>query len=261
MVSKTGRIRRTRMIEDGYCIIPNVLDNNFLDELRQETNTLNDTLPHHPDTRFQGTHLVIYFEENQIMRRLSEWQPARTALEEMEFGDFVPHPALIILTKLGHDPALYWHQDWQKWEDPLSCSPWPQTIFLSYYLEDTAVENGCLRVIPGTHLKRIQLHDQMVPAHDEGARFIDENHPVMFINHPEQVDVEIKAGSLVIGDARLLHGTHRNQSKERRNLLLIWHDRPETIPQYWTDHVPQEILERDAAINYSPTRIPGKYLK
>jgi ectoine hydroxylase-related dioxygenase (phytanoyl-CoA dioxygenase family) len=194
------------------------------------------------------------------MKRLAEWQPSRQALEEMQFGDFNHGGSLIVLTKEPYAPALYWHQDWMRWNDPLSCTPWPQTIFLSYYLEDTSVENGCLKVIPGTHLKRIPLHDQLVTAHEQGARFIEEDHPLMFSDHPDQVDVESKAGSLVLADARVLHAAYKNQTDRRRNLLLLWHNRPETVPDYWEDEIPQMVQDRDPQAAYPGTRIPGQYL-
>ena len=49
------------------------------------------------------------------------------------------------------------------WNDPLSLTPWPQTMFLSYYLQGLTVENGCLQVIPGSHLRRTPLHDDLEP--------------------------------------------------------------------------------------------------
>ena len=136
---------------------------------------------------------------------------ARERREQMGFDDFTSSKQLLILTKEPYAPALYWHQDWGQWNDPLSCTPWPQKIFLSYYLEDTSLENGCFQVIPGTHLKRIPLHDQLVTAHEQGARFIEESHPIMFSHHPDQVDVLTKAGSLVLGDARVLHAAEKTR--------------------------------------------------
>lgn len=194
------------------------------------------------------------------MRRLAEWQPARQALEQMGFGDFKHGGGLIVLTKEPYAPAFYWHQDWGQWNDPLSCTPWPQTIFLSYYLEDTSLANGCFQVIPGTHLKRIPLHDQLVTAHEQGARFIEENHPIMFNHHPDQVDVLTKAGSLVLGDARVLHAARKNQTDQRRNLLLLWHSRPKTVPDYWEGETPLLFVEGDPEITYPSSRIPGQYL-
>ncbi len=248
------------MLRDGYCVIPDILSEDFLEELRCETDRLNDTMEHHPDTKYQGTHLSIKFEENSFMRRLSGCQPARQALEELGFGDFKRGGGVIILTKEPNAPALYWHQDWMRWNDPLSCTPWPQTIFLSYYLEETGIENGCLRVIPGTHLKRIPLHDRMVTAHEQGARFIDEKHPIMFSDHPDQVNVFSNPGDLVIADARVLHAAYKNQTGERRNLILLWHNRPEGVPDYWEEEVPSVIREQDPEATYEGTRIPGGYL-
>ena len=147
-----------------------------------------------------------------------------------------------------------------RWNDPLSCTPWPQVMFVSYYLQDTRVENGCLKVIPGTHLKRIPLHDQMVTAHEQGARFIEEDDPVMFSNHPDQVEVPSQAGSMVLADARVLHAAYRNQTNERRDLLLLWHSRPETVPAIWDGEVPETFAQRDPNAEYEGTRVPGGLL-
>ena len=135
---------------------------------------------------------------------------------------------MLVLTKPARGPALYWHQDWMMWNDPLSCTPWPQTIFVSYYLDGTSVENGCLKIIPGTHRKRIPLHDTLVTAHEQGARFIEEDHPVMFSDHPDQVNVEVGPRDLVLADARVLHAAYKNRTDEPRDLLLLWHRRPMT---------------------------------
>jgi ectoine hydroxylase-related dioxygenase (phytanoyl-CoA dioxygenase family) len=134
-------------------------------------------------------------------------------------------------------------------------------MFVSYYLNDTTIENGCLKVIPGTHLKRIPLHDQLVPAHDQGARFIEEDHPIMFSDQPDQVDVCVSAGSLVLADARILHSARRNLTNQRRTLILAWHSRPTiTVPAYWAGDIPEVILKRVANQDYPGSRIPGNFL-
>jgi hypothetical protein len=260
MTTETAQEIREQMLRDGFCVIPGILDQEFVQELRGETDRLNNTVEHHPDARYQGTHVGVKYEENEYMRQLSEWPPARQALGKIGFGDFKRTDGLIILTKEPYGPALYWHQDWSRWNDPLSCSPWPQQIFLSYYLEETQIENGCLKVIPGTHLERIPLHDNMVTAHEQGARFIEDDHPVMFSDHPDQVNVFSKPGDLVLADARVLHSACKNQTGESRNLILLWHNRPETVPEYWESEVPSVIKDRAPEASYERTRIPGEYL-
>lgn len=261
MTPEVALAKREQMLHDGYCVIDDILSEEFLKELRDESERLIAGHVQPDDVIYQGQHVNVRGEENQHIQKLLEWQPARDALEQIGFGDFTTAGGIIILTKDPGAPALYWHQDWMRWNDPLSCAPWPQTIFLNYYLTDTTRENGCLKVIPGTHRKRIALHDILVPAHEQGARFIEENHPVMFSDYPDQVDVCVKAGSLVLADARILHSAYKNYTDVRRTLILAWHSRPNTVPDYWNDEIPEPVANRDADANYPMSRIPGDYLQ
>ena len=83
----------------------------------------------------------------------------------------------------------------------------------------------------------------------------------MFCDRPDSIDSPVKAGSLVIGEGRVLHAARDNQSNRRRTLLLGWHSRPATVPGNWDGDVPEEILNRDPNAKYEPTRVPGQYLK
>jgi ectoine hydroxylase-related dioxygenase (phytanoyl-CoA dioxygenase family) len=110
------------------------------------------------------------------------------------------------------------------WEHPISYTDKPQQYFLMYYLVDTNRNNGCLRLIPGSHLKRHDLHDLDRRAHDgdEVGRAKNMNHPA-FQKAEGEVDVPVRAGDVVIGDARLLHSAHANQSDQWRTVLTIWY--------------------------------------
>ena len=261
MTPEKAIAKRTDLEHDGYCVIDDILSDDFLQELRDESEALMKDWIMPPDFKYQGQHVTETAANNASIQKLIDWQPARSALEEIGYGDFESGGGIIILTKDPGEPPLYWHQDWMQWNDPISLSPWPQVIFLSYYLQDTSIENGCLKVIPGTHHTRISLHDQMVPAHEQGARTIPEDHPVMFSDHPDQVDVCVKAGSLVLADARLLHSAYRNQTDVRRTLILAWHRRPYGAPEHWNGDIPDAIVHRDPETEYEGSRIPGEYLK
>ena len=43
-----------------------------------------------------------------------------------------------------------------------------------------------------------------------------------FSTRPDEQDVPAKAGDVVIGDARLLHATHANQTDQRRTVITLW---------------------------------------
>lgn len=253
---------RERMLRDGFCVVEGVVSQAFLEALREETERLIADHEEPPEMVYQGQHIGVKRADNPVIDRLLSWAPSYAALEALGFGDFETSGSVIILTKEPHGPPLYWHQDWMQWNDPLSLSPWPQIIFLNYYLTDTSVENGCLKVIPGSHRRRVPLHDRLVPAHEQGARFIEADHPVMFADDPAQVHVPVKAGDLVLGDARVLHAAGANRTGERRTLVLGWHRRPtDSIPNYWTGPVPEAISRRDPAAEYEGSRVPGAFLQ
>ena len=82
----------------------------------------------------------------------------------------------------------------------------------------------------------------------------------MFSDDPNQVNVEVGPRDLVLADPRALHAAYRNQTDEPRDLLLLWHIRPDTVPDHWDRDVPQTIVQRNPDGQYEPSRVPGTYL-
>ena len=178
MTPEVALEKREQMIEEGFCIVDDVLSEEFLQELRDESERLIAGHVEPEDVIYQGQHVNVRGEDNPYIQKLLEWQPSRDALEQIGFGDFVSSGGIIILTKESDGPPLYWHQDWDALETIRSAARrGPKRFFLIIISPIQTGKNGCLKVIPGTHRKRIDLHDILVPAHEQGARFIDEDHP------------------------------------------------------------------------------------
>lgn len=90
------------------------------------------------------------------------------------------------------------------------------------YLTKTMVENGCLRVIPGTHLTPHELHS-LPKAHTKDiATQVSEDSNV-YSSHPDEVPVTVNIGDVLIGDSRLLHSAYANKSSQERPLLTLWY--------------------------------------
>ena len=158
--------------------------------------------------------------------------------ENPEYADIIGSPALtdllrecgatdprftggFLISKPGQGPPLFWHQDWWGWDDPSAYQPRAQQLFVMIYLTDTRVENGCLRVIPGSHRHDHPLH-HLETAHSEDMQgYKDPNNPA-YADHPDQVAVPVRAGDVLIGDARLIHGAFANRTDEERPLLTLW---------------------------------------
>lgn len=155
-----------------------------------------------------------------------------------EYADVIAAPALLqalrdagatdprftggfLISKPGGGPPLFWHQDWWGWDDETAYRPRAQQLFAMIYLTDTTIENGCLRVIPRSHRLDHLLH-HLDTAHSEGMQGYKDPGNAAYADHPDQVAVPVKAGDVLIGDARLIHGAFANLTDEERPLLTLW---------------------------------------
>lgn len=127
-----------------------------------------------------------------------------------------------LISKPPAGKSLWWHQDWWAWNELCSYEPVPPQVFAMCYLTDTSRTNGCLRVLPGTHRARHELHKTLPSAHsDEINNLPDDSFAHMTI--PGERDVPVLAGDIVIGDSRVLHATHPNTSDQRRHCITLWY--------------------------------------
>ncbi len=211
-----------QLFRDGFCVFKNILSPEMLRELRTVTADLlaEAGSKHHEQYRYQGSNISVAYQ-HEVFARLFAWPQALAGLRQLGFA----HPkwmSAYLLSKPPKAPPLYWHQDWWAWDEPCSAGATPPQLFLMYYLTDTTRENGCLRVIPGTHRRRIALHDLLPPAHAKEAYEAPLDSP-LFQDHPDARDITVKAGDLVIGDARVLHAAHANQTDQPRSCLTLWY--------------------------------------
>ena len=269
------------IIDKGYAVVPGVLDQTILDELRTVTDELlrNYSAADREKYKYQGSNIAMEYQ-HPVFARLIAWPRTIEALAEFGFDD-PRYWSGYILSKPPHAPPLYWHQDWWAWDEPISADPVPAQLFLMYYLTDTRRENGCLRVIPGTHRRRISFHDELDEPHTDKSYHADVSSP-LFRDHPDAVDVPVHAGDLVLGDARVLHAAHANQTDQRRTLLTLWyfgrfHSLPESLQATVAggDPSPPTTLEPELRRSLEPlspryrgtatpakwNRIPGAHLK
>jgi hypothetical protein len=165
---------------------------------------------------------MIPTTSDPFFSELIVWPGALGALASLGFA----HPTFSdgwIISKPPHGPRLFWHYDWFAWEDERSYEPEPPQIFLMYYLVDTTVENGCLRLIPGSHTQHNPIHDLLGAPHSRELTEARDMGNASFSTRPDEIDVPVRAGDLLIGDARLLHAAHANETDERRTLITLWY--------------------------------------
>ncbi len=135
-------------------------------------------------------------------------------------------------TKDARDPGFVsWHQDSTYWglSEPDIVTAWVA-------FSDSVVENGCMRVMPGTHLM-----DQL-PHKDTFAdnNMLTRGQEVQVDVDPSRaVNVELQPGEFSLHHVRLVHGSDPNPSDRRRIGFAI---------RYVPTYVRQTAGPRDSAM-------------
>lgn len=147
------------------------------------------------------------------------------------FMEIASDPALLdaVSQLIGHDVILWgcqsfckppgdgmevpWHQDGHYWPiRPLAtCTVW-------IAIDDSMAENGCMRVIPGSH------RDQQLVEHlkeDRERLVLNQRVADGVFDENEVVDVELEAGQMSMHDVYMIHGSNPNTSPRRRAGLAI----------------------------------------
>jgi len=94
-----------------------------------------------------------------------------------------------------------------------------KTISCSIYFESTDRENGCLKVLPGTH-------QQGILTHVKGEREFSFGEWVLIDpkrDEDEGVDVICPPGTVVLFSPNLLHRAYQNTSIDRTGYRVAWH--------------------------------------
>ncbi len=105
--------------------------------------------------------------------------------------------------RLAEKGADYIHRDVLQWSRPL--------LTVIFYLEETTLENGCTRVIPGTHLlwarQSLRLHED--PVFQQTGVF------------EQTVPVPMPAGGLLALDSLVLHAAGTNYTSGTRMSMTV----------------------------------------
>ncbi len=88
-------------------------------------------------------------------------------------------------------------------------------LSLQIYLDDVTVENGCLWMVPGSH-----LHGILPGVYDKGV--LDRLYTDMErYEGAEPVPVEVPAGSVIFFHAHVIHGSKGNRTNSARRAMVI----------------------------------------
>ncbi len=103
-----------------------------------------------------------------------------------------------------------WHEDSAYWEGKFDRLDQIVTVWLA--IDDSTITNGCMGVIPGTHINGFSEYETV----DNQENTFDTEINSGSFNEEEAVWFELERGQCSLHDARIIHGAGPNNSQHRR---------------------------------------------
>lgn len=213
--------QRMSLAVRGYTIVRDFLSDAPMDMLREQSDAVLDGLPkqHRDEYKSQGS-LVNLGDHPEYSNLIGS-----TKIQDL-ISDLGPADsrwlAGYLISKPPNSPALFWHQDWWGWDHPISYTSRLTGLGVMIYMSDTCVDNGCLRVIPGSHRCKHRLHSLPV-AHEQSLSHIEDPDDIAYQSDESELAVEVEAGDVVLMDPRLLHSAYANKTNGERSLITLWY--------------------------------------
>lgn len=203
--------------KDGYVIVENVFNEAEVQKLIQEIEggkRVAESVNIRKDASGKTTKLAIWHELGEDI-----WSAAST------------HPRIVnnVRILLGEDAAFFhgkvmlkeaktggaweWHQDYGYWYEQGFLLPNMMSAFVA--LDAATIENGCLRVLKGSHHLGRLNHGRV------GTQTgVDPERLKQIESLFESVSCEMKAGSVLFFHGNLLHSSSANESEHHRRSFI-----------------------------------------
>jgi len=197
--------------EQGYVIVRNAIDPELAFEVEKHVHWLGKKFP---DIRPEQLHHNLLVDDPFIHRLVGDTR-LLNIIEEFIGHNIALFAAHYIAKPPFTGQAVLWHQDGTYWPlDPM------EVISIWLAGTDSTVENGCMRVIPGTQHNKLLLQEELQEVSD-GKNVLGSGIYPSQINDSDAVNIELNAGDVSLHNPSIVHGSNANLSDKWRIGLTI----------------------------------------
>jgi ectoine hydroxylase-related dioxygenase (phytanoyl-CoA dioxygenase family) len=199
---------KERYNRDGYVVVKKVLDPALIEEMRRHINWLLEKNPH---VRPEQLHHTLMVNDPFWVRVVRDDRLLDVA--EQFIGPNIALFASHYICKRPRDgQAVLWHQDGSYWPlEPMN------VVTLWVAVDHSVVQNGCMKVIPGTHRMELQQLRERNDVNNVLNSSIDET----LVNESKAVEIILEPGDVSIHHPNVIHGSNANNSNKWRRALTI----------------------------------------
>lgn len=167
----------------------------------------------------------LYFKE---LHALAQNPVILDAVEDLIGPDILLWVSNFWIKAGGDGTFVSWHQDSAYFGlDP------HDTVNVWFAVTDSDHDNGCMRVIPGSHREPAKQHVEIQDDKNHLAR----GQTITDLDENRSVDIELKAGEFSIHNEHLVHGSLPNNSDRMRAGFAFF---------YMPTHVRSTLMRRSA---------------
>jgi hypothetical protein len=194
--------------EQGYLKFGRIFTEREMDALNEHVAEMIAALPEGKSPEEMD---VPHFQDPWLFRYLAD-KRVLDVIEDFIGPDIVLWSSHFIAKPRGNGRAVPWHTDGAYWHKRLTPM---NVITLWLAVDESVVENGCMRVIPGSH-RAYQAHIDSYQPVDRASNIFFARIPPELIEEDKAVNLELAVGECSFHDAWTIHGSNPNFSAKRR---------------------------------------------
>ena len=231
---------------DGYVFPIDVLEASEVADLRSQLETFEASQGGHLEAMQRNKSHLLFKWVDDLIRDPRILDP----VSELIGDDLLCWNTLFWIKEAGSGSFVSWHQDTRYWG--LS-SEKVVTAWLA--LSPARIENGCMRVLPGTHAGDVMAHED---RYDENNMLTRGQEISEGVDEGAAIHMPLEAGQMSIHNYRLAHASGPNNGADRRIGLSMHFMPPDTAQIVGEWDSAALVRGRDDYRHFEPTPVPAQ---
>lgn len=234
---------------DGYVLKKNLFSEDEINKLKKFIESSSDKKNDARETRSSTGKLSITLWDHPSDDLFGKFSTNERIVKPMEeyLGDEVYHYHSKIIWKKPGDGGFDWHQDYGYWYHNACLYPDMGSCFIM--LDRATKENGCLKVLKGSHkVGRIGHGVSDTPEQTADMERIAE-----LEKRHESVYITAEPGDVLFFHANLLHSSDENKSNDSRRTLIVCFNTKSNNPYKDSSHAsysPMKVSSYNSIMEY-----------
>jgi len=234
---------------DGYVLKKNLFSEDEINKLKKFIESSSDKQNDARETRSSTGKLSITLWDHPSDDLFGKFSTNERIVKPMEeyLGDEVYHYHSKIIWKKPGDGGFDWHQDYGYWYHNACLYPDMGSCFIM--LDRATKENGCLKVLKGSHkVGRIGHGVSDTPEQTADMERIAE-----LEKRHESVYITAEPGDVLFFHANLLHSSDENKSSDSRRTLIVCFNTKSNNPYKDSGHAsysPMKVSSYNSIMEY-----------